>query len=71
MKTVLKILVGLVLLLVLGVAGVYLWASHEDGVLLSRRIETHKVDFPIPFPLTDDDLAAVRQERTAAGAKRG
>lgn len=67
MKTLLKILVGLVLLLVVCVAGVYGWASHKDNVLLSRKIEAHHVDFPIPFSLTDDEVAAVRQERIAAG----
>jgi mono/diheme cytochrome c family protein len=68
MKTLLKVLVGLLLLLVLCASGVYAWATHRDRVLLSRRIETHHVDFPVPFPLTDSELEAVRRERMATGA---
>jgi mono/diheme cytochrome c family protein len=67
MKTLLKIVLWLVILVVVGAVGVYAWASHRDSTLLSQTIQTHRVDFPIPFPLTDQEVQAVRDERAAAG----
>ena len=67
MKTLLRVLVGLVVLLVLCAGSVYGWARYKDAKLLSRTIETHRVDFPIPFPLTAAEKDSVRQERKAAG----
>jgi len=57
MKTTLKVLAfGLVVLVV--AAGVfYAWASFRSLSLMSRTVETHVVDFPIPFPLTDAEIA--------------
>ncbi len=66
MKLVLKIVLGLVLGLVVVAAAVYLWASYKDRVLLTRTIETHRVDFPIPFPLADPEADQVRVAREAA-----
>ena len=59
MKTALKAVVGLLVLLVVVAAGVYGWASMKDRALLGRTIETHSVDFPIPFPLTEAEIAEV------------
>ena len=46
----------------------YFWAYQ----LATKRYETqwnvHTVDFPIPFPLREEDIAALRTERVAAGA---
>lgn len=69
MKIALRVVAGLVLLLVLGAGGVYAWARHRDGVLLARRVATHHVDFPIPFPLTDGQLDSLRRARLAEGVK--
>jgi len=57
----------LLLVLVLAASAFYGWASHEDRILLSRTVTTHRVDFPIPFPLTDAEVAELRQERAAGG----
>jgi mono/diheme cytochrome c family protein len=55
-KLVLKILaVSLAVLVAVG-AGVYGWASVSTSSLLARTFETHSVDFPLPFPLTLDEL---------------
>lgn len=67
MKTALRVLAGLVLLVVLCAGGLYAWARHTDDEILSRTIETHRVDFPIPFPLSAGDVEAVREQRTASG----
>ncbi len=67
MKTILKTLAGLALLAVVAGACFYAWAVHRDGVLLSRKVATHHVDFPIPFPLDDAALDTLCAERRAAG----
>ena len=69
MKTVLRILLGVAALVVVGGGALYGWASYEDHLLLTRRIPTHEADFPIPFPLTADEVAALREQRAAAGEK--
>jgi mono/diheme cytochrome c family protein len=53
---------------------VYLWASYTAGRKLSRKYATHAVDFPSPFPLSEQEIgrgrlspeAADRLARTAA-----
>lgn len=67
MKTALKVLGGLVLLLVLAAGSVYGWASWKTGATLSRTVETHEIDFPVPFPLSDEEAAALAEELEAAG----
>ncbi len=66
MKTAFRVVVGLFLLILVGAGALYAWARHEDDQLLSRTIETHRVDFPIPLPLTSEEVEAVREERSAA-----
>ncbi|MDP2955849.1 MAG: cytochrome c [Longimicrobiales bacterium] len=67
MKTALKAVLGLVLLLVLVAGAVYVWASSKDRALLARTIATHTVDFPIPFPLTQAEADELGQDSTASG----
>lgn len=62
---------GLVGVLVLAGAGGYVWAGSAAKTRLSKTIEVHRADFPIPFPLTDEELAAVRAERAAASPAKG
>jgi len=66
-KTALRILAGVVALVVVCFGGLYAWARHTDDELLSRTIETHRVGFPIPFPLTAEEIAAVSTARAAEG----
>jgi mono/diheme cytochrome c family protein len=56
---------GLLGVLILGALGVYLWAGHECSAHLARHYQTHHVDFPIPFPLSPSEIAALRVERAA------
>ncbi len=44
--------------LVLLLAGGWLWASSTTEEILARDIETHEVGFPVPFPLTPEELDA-------------
>ena len=67
MKTLLKILARLALLLVLAAGGLWGWASHRDAGLLGRVVATHDATSRSPFPLDSTDLDALR----AAPAPRG
>ncbi len=68
MKAVLKI-AGLVLAFVLLVVALgYWWASRTSARLLAATYEAHTVDFPVPFPLAADEVAALGLD--SAGADR-
>ena len=45
----------LVALIVVGL-GVYAWASFTASRKLSRTYTVHTVDFPIPFPLPEEEV---------------
>src|SRR5688500_16973410 len=62
MKTALKILGVVVLVIVLSGAGFYSWAAISSSRSLGRIIETHTVDFPIPFPLDSAEAAGLAPE---------
>ena len=66
MKTVLKVVGVLLGLVVLGAGGFFLWAKSAVTDKLSQTYEVHSMDFPIPFPLSEEEMAALRAERTAA-----
>lgn len=68
MKTLLRLLLVLLAVVVVLVAGVYLWAGYASGQRLGRVYETHRVDFPIPFPLTAEELAAAGVTEDTGGA---
>ncbi len=54
MKTLLKVIGVLVVILVVAGAGLYVWASATSSGLRSRTFEAHTVGFPIPFPLSGE-----------------
>jgi len=68
MKKFLKVvgwsLVAIVALAIVGY-GLASWVSSNR---YGRQWTAHDVSFPIPFPLTDTEIAALRDERLAAGA---
>jgi mono/diheme cytochrome c family protein len=66
-KTALKALGGLVLLLVLALGALQGWAAWKNSSILGRTIETHAVDFPVPFPLDEAEVAALAEELEAVG----
>jgi mono/diheme cytochrome c family protein len=71
MKTFLKILVGLVVIMALGAAGLYAWAAMTASRELARTYQAHTVDFPIPFPLEDADAATVAEaDRSRVATER-
>lgn len=73
MKIVFKIAGALLLLVVLAGAGAYGWASTASARVLARTVDTHRADFPIPFPLTRDEVVALGltpQEAEAVARER-
>ena len=78
MKTVVKVVVALVVVLVLAVIGVYAWASFASDRALSQTFETHRVEFPMPFPAREvsvadpaADLTETREGAMAKAVERG
>jgi mono/diheme cytochrome c family protein len=69
MKTLLKILGLIVVVLLLVGVGVYIWASMATNRLLAQTFETHTVDFPIPFPLDPSEVAGLGLTEEAARAQ--
>lgn len=63
LKKVGKVLGILLVVLVVGVGVAYGWASWKTSSLLAQTFESPAVDFPIPFPLTEAEVEALRQER--------
>jgi cytochrome c553 len=59
MKKALKVILSLVAVLVLAAAGFYVWAGMRVSELRARVIATHTVEFPIPFPLTEAEVAGL------------
>jgi mono/diheme cytochrome c family protein len=65
MKTALKVLASVVLVIVVAAGGFFAWATMRLSSLRSRTIETHAVDFPIPFPLDSAEVAALSSPDSA------
>jgi mono/diheme cytochrome c family protein len=67
MKRVLKYAAwGLAAIVVLALAACF-WAYQVASGRYEKQWTVHTADFPIPFPLRDDELAALRADRIAAG----
>ena len=60
---------SLVSLVLLGLAACA-WAFAAGNARYQKHWQVHDVEFPIPFPLADSELTALRTERIAAGAPR-
>lgn len=56
MKTALKVILAVVGVVVLASGGFYVWSAMRVSDLRARTIDTHTVDFPVPFPLTDVEV---------------
>lgn len=59
MKKPLKIALAVVALVLLVVGGGLGIAVFRANGIISQTVETHRVDFPIPFPLTEEEIAAL------------
>ncbi len=65
MKKALKWIGIVVVVLLVAAGGFYGWASSKTSSLRDRIVEAHDVDFPVPFPLTQAEIAQIRRERIA------
>ena len=65
-RTVVKALGVLAVGVILIGAGGYVWAGHAADAYLARTYDAHRQGFPIPFPLTEEEIAQLRAERAAA-----
>jgi mono/diheme cytochrome c family protein len=68
MRTLLKIVGVLVLVVVLAALGGYAWATMTANRRLSQTYQAHTVDFPIPFPLSEAEAASVPEADRANAA---
>ena len=66
MKRVLKGMGVATLVLALAMVGIYGWATVSVRASLSRTLTAHEVNIPVPYPLTEEELAVLREERRAA-----
>lgn len=67
-----KIAIGVGALLgvvVLAAGAGFVWAGSAAKSKLAASHEVHRVEFPIPFPLTDAEVAALRTERASTVAR--
>ncbi|MCA9534340.1 MAG: c-type cytochrome [Myxococcales bacterium] len=71
MKRALKVVGVVALLLVVAGGGLFGWASLTVSASLGRTLTAHEVDIPVPFPLSEAELSALRQERLAERAAAG
>jgi mono/diheme cytochrome c family protein len=67
-KKFLKILGWTLLVLIVLAGGVYGWLYQKASARLHQHWDVAGHDFPIPFPLREDELAALRADRVAQGA---
>lgn len=68
MRTAMKLLGLLVALVLLLAASTYVWASLATRRALATTYQAHTIDFPIPFPLSDEEVADLGLD--AEGARR-
>jgi hypothetical protein len=66
MKKLIKIVGVLLAVLVVVAASVYVWARITTSRLRAATIETHSVDFPIPFPIDPAEVASLGLSEDAA-----
>ncbi len=68
MKKILKYAAWVLAVIVLLALAAWFWAHEVTMGRYEKQWTVHKADFPIPFPLKDQDLEALRAERILAGA---
>lgn len=69
MKTLLKIGATAVATLILLALGGYAWVTVASNRAFARDVETHSVEFPIPFPLGDDEVVELGLDDEQAAAR--
>ncbi|MBK6577978.1 MAG: hypothetical protein IPG17_17610 [Sandaracinaceae bacterium] len=70
MKRVLKILGATLLVLMLAAGGFYGWATITTQATLTQTFTAHDVDIPVPFPLSEAELEALRERLAGVNSQR-
>ena len=68
MKRVLKYTAWALGAIVILALAAWFWAYQVAMSRYEKQWTVHKADFPIPFPLSNDELSALRADRILAGA---
>lgn len=68
LRTVARVGGGLVALVAVAGCGTYVWASSATAALLATTYEVPPVDFPVPTPLSEAEIAELRLARAATPA---
>lgn len=66
MRTLFKGLAGGVGVLAIGAGGFYAWADHRFDTAMATPYPLHDVQIPVPWPLTEAEVAALRAEKAAS-----
>lgn len=66
---ILKFVGILVAALLVGAGGFYGWARSAVAEKLAQTYDTHSIDVPVPIPLSDSEIEALRKERSAPPAE--
>lgn len=61
-----KVVGGVIVVLGVVAAGGYVWAGSASDAYLAKTYEVHRQELPVPFPLSEAEVAALRAERAAA-----
>lgn len=64
-KRVLKVVGGLLGVALLGGAGFYGWAVSTTNQMRAQVYDVHTVDLPVPYPLTESEIADLRGRKAA------
>lgn len=65
LKTVAKGAAGLGAVAVVGAGAFYAWAGSAADARMATTYDVHRIDFPIPFPLTEIELGELRAQKLA------
>lgn len=60
-----NVLGAIVLLIGVAAGSTWLWASSAASARLGKFYTAHAIDLPVPFPLSENEIGALRAERAA------
>lgn len=63
---ILRVVVVVVVVLALAAGGAWIWMNSASDSRLAQTFTAHSVDLPVPWPLTPEEIDALRAERLAA-----
>jgi mono/diheme cytochrome c family protein len=67
MKTAIKVVLGIALLVGLALTVTLLWAKSTVSARMVQKHSVHSVEFPVPFPLSEAELAELKAAQVGQG----